>query len=356
MLLFTSGTTGKTRGVMITHRNILANGRGIVERLQLQADDRVMVVLPFCYSFGVSLVTTHLLMGACLVLDSRFMFPDKVLERMRETQCTGFAGVPSHYQSLLRRSRLKAMQFPTLRWVQQAGGRLSPPLVSELRAALPGVRVHLMYGATENTARIACLPPERLDDKPGSVGLPLPGTRVSIVDEDGAPLEPGQVGRIVVHGESVSPGYFAEPEATREVFGDGWLRTSDLGHLDEEGYLMVVDRVGDFLKCGGTRTSVKGVEDALLRCPDVVEVAVLAVPDDTLGEAVAVLVVRGPDAPHGLLERLHALAKESLPLALQPRVVHLVDALPKSDGGKVQRRALRALLEQAARREDSATG
>lgn len=343
MLLFTSGSTGRPRGVMLTHRNLLANARGIVESVGIVPDDRVMVVLPFQYSFGVSLVTTHLSRGACLVIDSRFMFPDKVLERLRETQCTGFAGVPSHYQSLLRRSRLKSMHFPSLRWVQQAGGHLAPGLVDELRAALPGVRVFVMYGATENTARISCTPPERLDEKRGTAGLPIPGVKVEIVDEAGAVLPIGEVGRVAVSGESASPGYFGEPTATAETFRGGRLYTGDLGRLDEDGFLFIVDRVGDFLKCGGTRTSVKVVEDALLHCPDVVEVAVLPVPDAMLGEAVAVLVVPRPGAVD-VPAQVRAVAKDKLPLPLQPRELRLVESIPKSAAGKVQRAALRALF------------
>ena len=341
MLLFTSGSTGIPRGVMITHENLRANATGIIESVRLRSDDRVMVVLPFCYSFGASLVTTHLALGACLVLDSRFMFPDKVLERMRETECTGFAGVPSHFQSLLRRSRLKSMRFPSLRWVQQAGGRLAPALVAELAAALPGVRVHVMYGATENTARITCLPPERLDDKVGSVGLPINGVQLTVQDEDGVPLGPGLIGRVIVQGASVSPGYFGVCDPT---FKGGRLHTSDLGRLDEDGYLFIVDRLGDFLKCGGTRTSVKVVEDAILHCPDVVEVAVLGVPDDLLGEAVAAIIVPRPGTHHELVERILRVARERLPIPLHPKLVRLVEDLPRGAGGKVQRPALRPLV------------
>lgn len=344
MLLFTSGSTGRPRGVMLTHRNLLANARGIIAALGIVPDDRVMCVLPFQYSFGVSLVTTHLMQGGSLVLDSRFMFPDKVLAHLQETECTGFAGVPSHYQSLLRRSKLKQLAFPSLEWVQQAGGRLAPELVDELRAALPGVKVHVMYGATENTARISCLPPEKLDEKRGTAGRPIPGVTVAILDEAMQPVPVGQPGRVCARGDSASPGYFREEAATRETFRDGWLLTGDIGFLDADGYLTIVDRVGDFLKCGGTRTSVKVVEDAILHCPDVVEVAVLGVPDDLLGEAVAALVVARPGAEGTVLDAVRAVAKEKLPLPLQPRDVKRVDALPKSEAGKVQRKQLRALL------------
>lgn len=347
MLLFTSGSTGRPRGVMLTHRNLMANARGIIEALGIVPDDRAMCVLPFQYSFGVSIVTTHLMQGACVVLDSRFMFPDKVLARMNELGCTGFAGVPSHFQSLLRRSKLKQQRFPSLKWVQQAGGRLAPELVDELRAALPGTRVHVMYGATENTARISALPPDKLDEKRGSAGRPIPGVTVAVLDDAMQPVPAGQPGRVCVRGDSTSAGYFRDEPATRETFRDGWLLTGDLGFLDAEGYLTIVDRIGDFLKCGGTRTSVKVVEDALLQCPDVVEVAVLGVPDELLGEAVAALVVARPGAEAGVVDAVRAVAKEKLPLPLQPRDVQLVAALPKSEAGKVQRTRLRALLQGA---------
>ena len=344
MLLFTSGSTGRPRGVMLSHRNLVANARGIIEALGIVPDDRAMCVLPFQYSFGVSIVTTHLMQGACIVLDSRFMFPDKVLARMQETQCTGFAGVPSHFQSLLRRSKLKHQAFPALRWVQQAGGRLAPELVDELREALPDTKVHVMYGATENTARISAVPPEMLDQKRGTAGRPIPGVTVAILDDALQAVPPGQPGRVCVRGDSRSLGYFRDAEATEQTFRGGWLLTGDIGFLDADGYLTIVDRIGDFLKCGGTRTSVKVVEDALLCCPDVVEVAVLGVPDELLGEAVAALVVAREGAEGEVLEKVRAAAKEKLPLPLQPRDLKLVAALPKSEAGKVQRKQLRALL------------
>lgn len=345
-VLFTSGSTRQPRGVMLTHRNLLANSASIIEYLGLSAADRAMLVLPFYYSFGASVVVTHLRVGGSLVVDHRFMFPDKVLAHMQATRCTGFAGVPSHYQSLLRRSRLKSMEFPALRWVQQAGGKLSRVFVDELRAALPSVRVYLMYGATENTARIAYLPPERLADKPDSVGVPIPGVRVRLLDERGAPVGPMEVGEVVVEGDSVSPGYLHAPQDTAATFRGGRLHTGDLARADEEGFLFIVDRLGDFLKCGGTRTSSKAVEGVLLEFPDVVEAAVLGVPDDVLGEAVALFVVPRPGGESQLGERLLAFAKERLAVPLVPRVIKVLTSLPKNSSGKLLKPELRTLLSR----------
>lgn len=343
-VIFTSGSTGRPRGVMLTHRNLLANAEGIVQYLGLSAADRVMVVLPFYYSFGASLVHTHLMVGGTLVLDSRFMFPDKVLARMQETRCTGFAGVPSHYQSLLRRSKLKHLKFPFLKWVQQAGGKLPQVFVEELVAALPTTRVFVMYGATENTARIAYMPPEELKARAYSVGKAIPGVTVELHDEAGRPVPAGEVGEVVVSGDSVSRGYFQAPEDTAVTFRGGKLHTGDLATQDAEGYLTIVDRVADFLKCGGTRTSSKAVEDVLVAFPEVVEAAVVGVPDDILGEAVAAFVVAQPGAEAGLEDRLRAFCKDRLAIPLQPKVLRLLPTLPKNNAGKVQKPALRKLL------------
>ena len=344
VVLFTSGSTGRPRGVMLTHRNLLANSASIIEYLGLGPEDRAMLVLPYYYSFGASVVLTHLRVGGSLVIDHRFIFPDKVLVRMQETRCTGFAGVPSHYQALLRRSKLRSMHFPDLRWVQQAGGRLSPALVEELRAALPSARVYVMYGATENTARIAYLPPERLADKPGSVGVAIPGVTIRLLDESGKSVGPGEIGEVVVEGDSVSPGYFKAPEETAVTFRGGRLHTGDLARLDDEGFLSIVDRLGDFLKCGGTRTSSRAVEDVLAEYPDVVEVAVLGVPDDVLGEAVAAFVVAKPGSEERMAEGLLAFAKDWLAVSLVPRVIRVVANLPKSSSGKPLKRELRKYL------------
>lgn len=168
-LMFTSGSTGKPRAVMVSHGNIIANTESIIDYLQLTNRDRIMVVLPLHYCFGTSLLHTHLRVGGSVVLDNRFLYPNTVLDRMAEMQCTGFAGVPSHFQILLKSSGLRDKSFPSLRYVQQAGGYLSPASISELQAALPATKIFLMYGQTEATARLSYLPPEHLPEKLGSI-------------------------------------------------------------------------------------------------------------------------------------------------------------------------------------------
>jgi long-chain acyl-CoA synthetase len=343
-LMFTSGSTGKPRGVMVSHRNIIANSASIIDYLGLSCHDRVMTILPFHYCFGASLLHTHLRVGGSLVLDHRFMYPDKVLQRMQSTGCTGFAGVPSHYQILLRSSSLKQMHFPALRWVQQAGGHLPTSFLSELRLALPRVRVFVMYGQTEATARLSYLPPELLDAKAGSIGKAIPGVTLQVLDEHGNAVALGQPGEIVAEGENVTLGYWEEGEETKTTFRQGKLYTGDMATIDEEGFIYVVDRIKDFLKVGGTRVSCTHIEEKLLESPEVVEAAVVGVPDPVLGEAVKAFVV-SRNGTRDLNHRLSRSCTERLPPAFVPKEIVIVDSLPKSSAGKLLKTQLKFLRQ-----------
>jgi acyl-CoA synthetase (AMP-forming)/AMP-acid ligase II len=336
-LMFTSGTTGQPRGVMVSHRNIIANTESIIQCLSLTDQDRVMTVLPFHYCFGASLLHTHLRVGGSLMLDPRFQYSESILQRMIRRGCTGFAGVPSHYQLLLRNSDLRNKVFPRLRYVQQAGGSLAPSFIRELRQALPGVQVFIMYGQTEATARLSCLAPEHLDAKLGSVGKAIPGVKLRVVNESGDEVRPGETGEIVAQGENVTRGYWGSPSDSAASFRDGKLYTGDLATVDSEGFIYIRDRLKEFLKCGGERVSCRQIEERLLEFDELLEAAAVAIPDDVLGEAVKALVVpRDPNAT-GLAERLRLFCREILPAQLVPKEIVVLPALPKNPSGKVAR-------------------
>lgn len=342
-LMFTSGSTGKPRGVMVSHSNIRANTESIIQYLRLTSEDRIMTVLPFHYCFGTSLLHTHLRVGGTVVLDPRFMYPEKVLQRMQETECTGFAGVPSHYQILLRKTSLRKKSFRNLRYVQQAGGHLAPSFLRELREALPTTQIFVMYGQTEATARLSFLPPEFLDRKMGSVGKAIPGVRLAVLNTSGKEVRPGEVGEIVAEGKNVTRGYWCAPEETATTFRDGKLYTGDLATVDDDGFIYIVDRAKDFLKCGGNRVSCKQVEQQLLECGDLLEVAVIGIPDDVMGEAVKAFAVPRP----GLVaveERLRNFCKERLPFQVVPREIVVLNALPKNAAGKVLKEKLKCAV------------
>jgi long-chain acyl-CoA synthetase len=346
-LMFTSGSTGAPKGVMVTHRNIECNTRDIISYLSLGPDDRVMVVLPFHYCFGLSLLHTHLMSGGSLVINNDFkLFPEAMLLDMQQNECTGFAGVPSTYQILLRKSRFRQLPFPKLRWFQQAGGRLPNPCIQEILHAFPRVSYFLMYGQTEATARLSYLPPARIADKLGSIGRGLPSTRLEVLKDNGTPVSRGsdETGEIVAAGENIALGYWNDPEETSKFFRDGRLHTGDIARVDEDGFIFIVGREREMIKSGGNRVGAKEVEDVIAEIPEIVEVAVLGAPDDLLGEVIKAFVVPAPGAkitPQDVKVHCHW----RLPAFKTPAEVIMLDSLPHGSSGKILKPALKAMLE-----------
>ncbi len=339
-LMFTSGTTARPRAVRITHRNIQANTDSIIACLGLTSAERVLVVLPFYYCFGTSLLHTYLRAGATLVLSNTFTYPETTLDLMAATACTGLAGVPSVFQLLLRNSSFPKRSWPALRKIQQAGGKLPPVLIEELRRSVPQAEIYLMYGQTEATARLSCLPPALLETKLGSIGRGISGVTLSVVTETGAAIRPGEVGEIIARGDNVSPGYWQDPRATAEKFAEGVLRTGDLATVDEAGFIYIVDRKSDFIKSFGYRVSSQQVEDCLMELPEVVAAAVVGEPDLVRGEAILAYISLKAGAeisPELVLAHCSArLARHMAPVS-----VTVLDRLPMNSQGKVMKTALR---------------
>ncbi len=348
-LLFTSGTTAAARVVRVTHRNILANTDSIVEYVGLTREDRMLVVLPFFYCYGLSLLHTHLRVGGSVSLCNSFVFPELALDQLERDRCTGFAGVPSSYQLLLRASSFQSRALPHLRILQQAGGKLAHPLVEELVRSRPTSRLFIMYGQTEATARLSYLPPELVLAKPGSVGRGIPGVELRVLDEDGDEVAPGEVGEIYAWGDNVSPGYLDDPLESASKFPRGVLRTGDLATVDDDGFVFVVDRVDDFIKSWGHRISSQEVEDCVMRIPDLVSAAAVGLPDPESGEAVVVAVTRRPGS-EVTTEDVLAFARKELPRHVAPRWVALLDELPLNANGKTDKRAVRDRLSAACAR------
>lgn len=346
-LMFTSGSTGTPKGVMITHRNIECNSRDIMAYLGLQPDDRVMVVLPFHYCFGLSLLHTHLMAGGAVVLNNEFkLFPESVLVDMQRKECTGFAGVPSTYQILLRNSRFRQMTFPKLRWFQQAGGKLPNPCIQELLEAFPRVSFFLMYGQTEATARLSYLPPNRLADKLGSIGQGLSSTELEVLGADGEPVTKGsdEIGEIVASGDNIALGYWNDPVETSRFFRSRRLHTGDLARVDSEGFIFIVEREREMIKSGGNRVSAKEVEDVIAEMPEVVEVAVVGTPHDVLGEAIKAFIVSCRDS--SITERhVAGHCQRRLPNFKVPEEVIFVENMPHNGSGKI----LKAKLKERVR-------
>jgi acyl-coenzyme A synthetase/AMP-(fatty) acid ligase len=269
------------------------------------------------------------------------MFPDEVLRATVKFDCTTFAGVPTVYNVLLRRSNIRGIAIPRLRRFLQAGGALALERINQMRSSFPLTKFYVMYGQTEATARISCMEPERWDDKQGSVGRPLDNLMTSIVDEQGNAVSLGQVGELLVKGPSICAGYLNDPEETRRVFCDGWLRTGDLARQDEEGYLWIEGRKKAFLKIRGTRVSFREVEERVAAIPGVYECGACAVGHPEAGEALALFIVPDQGARIVMEEVRHIL-----PAHWTLDSIRLVSELPKTSAGKIAWSALTTLGEE----------
>jgi long-chain acyl-CoA synthetase len=343
-IIYTSGSTGEPRGVMLTHRNIVANTRSIVEYLRLTGSDRVMCVLPFYYVYGLSLLHSHLAVSGTVVIDNRFAFPNVVLQAMRQHSVTGFAGVPSTFALLLHRCELDAVPLPALRYATQAGGGMAPALVAKwLQRGWP-VPFYVMYGATEASARLTFLDPALLHEKAGSIGRPIPNVEILVVREDGSRAEPGETGELVARGSNIAQGYWNNVEETAQRFGPLGYRTGDLGYMDDDGFLFLVGRRHDMIKVGAHRVGAKEIEDILHEFPGVHEVAVVPAPHELLGQVPIAFLSLTRDAEF-VTEALQAFCRSRLPAHKVPARFVIRAELPKLGTiGKIDKALL---LEQA---------
>ncbi|MFL5346382.1 MAG: class I adenylate-forming enzyme family protein [Hyalangium sp.] len=343
-IIYTSGSTGEPKGVMLTHRNMLTAATSISTYLGMVEDDVVMNVLPLAFDYGLYQLILTTRVGARLVLERSFAFPARVLTKLVQEGVTGFPGVPTIFSILAEMKGLWGQDFSRLRFVTNTAAALSLKHIRMLKELFPHSRIYSMYGLTE-CKRCTYLPPEDLERKPTSVGIPIPNTEVWVVDEHGQRVEPGQIGQLVVRGATVMRGYWEKPAATAERLkpgplpGESVLYTGDLCRMDEEGYVYFVGRMDDIIKSRGEKVAPKEVESTLMNIPGVKESAVIGVPDPTLGQAVKAFVVleQGATLTEKELQRECLRALE--PYAV-PRYIQLVPQLPKTSTGKIKKTEL----------------
>ena len=291
-LIYTSGSTALPKGVMLSHKNLIANTSSIVEYLKLTKTDKVLVVLPFYYCYGLSLMHTHLKVGGAIAFNNTFMFIGTVINNLKKYECTGFSGVPSHFQILLRKSdSFKKTEFPHLRYVTQAGGKLHATFISEFIESFPKVKFWVMYGQTEATARLSYLSPEFLPEKLGSLGKAIPGVTLEILSEEGQLVAEGEVGEIVASGDNIMKGYYNDPELTQKTLKDGKLYTGDLAKKDKDGFIYLTARKKEIIKVGGERVSPKEIEEVIVSFKEVVDCTIEGVFDEVLGEKIKATIV-----------------------------------------------------------------
>ncbi len=351
-LIYTSGTTSLPKAVVSTHQQMLFAVRAIQQVLRYRPDDVVYCPLPLSFDYGLYQVFLGVLSGAHTVLGSAAESGPTLLRSLIDSEATVLPAVPSVAESLVWLLKRATAQIPPLRLVTNTGAALSNETVNALRAAVPGLRVQVMYGLTE-CKRAAIMPPDGDIERPGSCGLALPGTEILVVDDDGEPLPPAAIGEIVVRGPNVMTGYWRRPELTAQRFSrrDGLfleLRTGDYGHLDKDGYLYFSGRRDDLYKERGFRVSATEVEAAAHRVPGVVSAAVVP----PVGRKSAVLAVVG-EVTH---EEVLALMRDQIEEFKVPRRCVVLEEIPLSRNGKVDRKALAAALENGSGAGDRRAG
>jgi long-chain acyl-CoA synthetase len=331
VILFTSGTSGKAKGAVLTHGGIGRAARNVVDALALGPGDVVLGAAPFSHVLGQSAgIVATLLAGAAIAVVPRFD-AEQTLALMAETQTTILLGVPSMCIALCNAART-ATQLPPVR-IAHVGGAAVPVEVARDFERTFGGEVYEGYGLTELSG-LATTYVAGQTRKPGSVGMPLGGTEM----RTDAP--PGEVGEVQFRGPTVIPGYWEDPQATAEAIdAEGWLSTGDVGYIDEDGYLFLVDRKKDVIIRGGYNVYPREVEEVLYAHPSVLEAAVVGVPHDTLGEDVAALIVARPGASIDE-DAISAYARERLAAYKIPRRIVFVDHLPKGPTGKILKRAI----------------
>jgi acyl-CoA synthetase (AMP-forming)/AMP-acid ligase II len=343
-IVYTSGSTGDPKGVMLTHRNMTAACTSIASYLAVREDEVILNVLPLAFDYGLYQMIMAVRAGARLVLERSFAFPAEVLRRIAEERVTGLPGVPTIFSRLLGLKSLKDYDLSSIRYVTNTGAALPVRHLLLLQDLFPGARIYSMYGLTE-CKRCTYLPPEDLNRKPSSVGIAIPNTEMWIVDEKDQRVGPGVVGQLVIRGATVMKGYWGKPDATARKLkpgplpGEQVLYTGDYCWMDEEGYLYFVSRGDEIIKSRGEKVAPKEVENALMDISGVREAAVIGIPDELLGQAVKAFVVveQGRTFDEKQLQKECQRRLESF---MVPKYIAIVPGLPRTDTGKINKRDL----------------
>ncbi len=345
VIIYTSGTTGSPKGATLTHSNLSRGAEVGLELVDADPDSVTLATLPLFHVFGMNSIMNVTVQGrGLLTLVPRFE-PGKVLEVIERDGVTTFGGVPTMYTALLHHPERESHDVSSLDLCVSGGSALPVEVLRGFDEAF-GAKVLEGYGLSETTGMASFNVPDR-ERKPGSIGVPVGGTEMKVVDDDDNEVAQGEPGEIVMRGPFVMKGYWDREEATEEVMRGGWFHTGDVATIDEDGYFFIVDRKKDLIIRGGYNVYPREIEEALYEHPAVREVAVIGVPHESLGEEVgaAVALMEGEQATP---EELRDYMKGRVAAYKYPRVVWIVDELPKGPTGKILKRGIEPPAEGSA--------
>lgn len=339
-LLYTSGTTGNPKGVVLTHKNLYTNAKAAADTasiLKLKQGRVALGVLPFSHAFGFTMMNVTLILGDKNVLLPQFE-PKKVLEAIEKYKVTHTAMVPAMFHALLHHPDADKYDTSSFFAATSGSAPLSEKLARDFQRKFSCIILE-GYGLSEAAPIVTATDPTK-KIKPGSVGTPLPGIEIAVVDEDGNRLPPNEVGELIVRGPNVLKEYYNKPNETKNVLKDGWLYTGDMARIDEDGYLFIVDRKKDLIIRGGFNIYPRDLEELLMSHPDVIEAGVVGIPSPKMGEEVVAYVVKRKDS-NVTEEELIEYCQENLAKYKTPRYIKIVGFLPKNLIGKIDKKKLR---------------
>ncbi len=345
-LMYTSGTESRPKGALLSTRALIAQYVSCIVDCEMDGDDITLHALPLYHCAQLDCqVSVDLYTGASGVL-LRAPDPGIILETIEREKITKFFCPPTIWIALLRHPDFDTRDLSSLKKGVYGASIMPTPIIEELVQRLPGIRLYNAYGQTEMAPLATVLRPEDQLRKLGSAGKPCINVETRIVDDDDNTVVRGEVGEIVHRSPQAMLGYYKDPEKTEDAFRNGWFHSGDLGYMDEEGYLFVVDRKKDMIKSGGENVASREVEEVIFTHPAVAEVAVFGVPDDKWIEAVTAVIVLREGAVATVAE-LDAFCREELSGYKRPKHIHLIDALPKNASGKILKRDLRQEFAKA---------
>jgi len=345
VILYTSGTTGEPKGAELTHANLYRNCTVAKRLFRFSDDDVVLGALPLFHSFGQTCAMNACVVnGGALTMLPRFD-PEKALEVMQRDRVTVFLGVPTMYNAILHVEDRERFDTSSLRLCGSGGSAMPEEVMRRFEEAFD-CKILEGYGLSETSPVASFNHPDR-ERKPGSIGTPIEGVEMKLVDDGGGEVAPGEIGEIVIRGHNVMKGYWNRPEATEESIRDGWFHSGDMGKVDEDGYFFIVDRKKELIIRGGYNVYPREVEEVLYEHPAVQEAAVVRVPDEALGEEVGAAVVL-KQGERLEADELSAYVKERVASYKYPRRVWFVEELPKGPTGKILRREIQIPGQEAA--------